>query len=444
MNATPFTRTSAVAASFCLALAATGCVVDAEETEEESIGSREEAIVNGVVFDVAPGLVAAGLEEPAPNTAANIALRKRFKGVGVIDGQALPAEWWGIGECTATLVGPRTVLTAAHCIKGKTSLYFQLDGKASIKAQKIVPHPAWKPSQNVPNDIGLLILESSVTNIAPKPIRVDPVEVGDAMTLVGYGNYNYTKPDGSVGYKANGTKRIGYNEISAIEPDKIWYIELLGGGTAKGDSGGPLFVDSPAGSDIVAGVTAASGEVNAVSTKVSHFTTWLYNTSKGDIRFSKPIPSAAPHQRTIRAKGSGSCLTRVKVGSAYQVKPAKCNGSSAQSWDLNPRANGTYGVARFGRCLTGGQPDSCSSGGATVDPANEVRIGQCLSNDIPDTCERYEVKSQDWILSKTDGGKFTIRSLNGLKCLAAVETASFKGGVLGACNGAGAQQWDLE
>jgi len=443
MNTTPFLRTSAVAASVCLALAATGCVVGAEE-EEENLGGREDAIVNGTVFDVAPILVTTGEEKAAPNTAANIALRKQFKAVGVLGGSASPAQWWGLGYCTATLVGPQTVLTAAHCLKGKTTVYFQIDGKQSIKAKKVLPHPSWNPGQNVPNDIGLLILESSVTDIAPKPIQVRPVKEGDELSVIGYGNYNFKQPDGSNGYKANGTKRIGLNDISYVEPSTFRYDELSGGGTAPGDSGGPVFVADPSGIDVIAGVTAASDEETATSTKVSYFATWLYNNSKGDIRFLDPIPPSASHQREIRTKVSGLCLTKVKVGNTNSIRLKACNGSAAQSWNMNTRANGTYGLAQSGQCLTGGQPDSCSSGNATVDPANEVRIGTCSSNNIPASCERYEVKTQDWILSKQSNGKFTIRSLNGLQCLSAVETANFKGTALNACSGGDAQQWDLK
>jgi hypothetical protein len=446
MNTTPFIRLSAVAAFGCLAFAATGCVVGAEE--DEHVGRQEDGIVNGTVFDVAPYLVFTKEEKAAPDTQANIALRERFKAVGVLGDSAAPAQWWGIGYCTATLVGPRTVLTAAHCLKGKTTVHFQIDGKQSVKAKKVLPHPSWNPGQNVPNDIGLLILESSVTDVDPEPIQVKSVNEGDAISVIGYGDYNFKKPDGSNGYKGNGTKRIGLNLIDeglfAPEPGFFRYSELKGGGTAHGDSGGPVFVADPSGSDVIAGVTAASDEETATSTKVSYYAKWLYDTSKGDIRFVDPIPPKASHQREIRTKNSGLCLTKVKVGNTNSIRLKACSGSAAQSWNMSTRENGTYGLAQSGQCLTGGQPDSCSSGNATVDPANEVRIGQCSSNNVPASCERYEVKTQDWILLKHSNGKFTIRSLNGLQCLSAVETANFKGTALNACSGGDAQQWDLK
>ena len=88
--------------------------------------------------------------------------------------------------CTATLVGKKTVLSAAHCVQNKSAAVFKVGGK-SYQAAKIIQHPSYSWSKLNAYDVAVIILSQPVSGVKPYAISKKPPVVGDALTIVGFG-----------------------------------------------------------------------------------------------------------------------------------------------------------------------------------------------------------------------------------------------------------------
>jgi len=187
------------------------------------------------------------------------------------------------GECSATLIGCQTVLTAAHCVctlandttlDGPTcaaradlvtpagkSVFFQHAGTFTVS--RVAVDPDFIPDTQ--SDVAILHLSSPVTNIAPSPInRVSSPSLGMAGEIVGFGVTLGNASD-------DGIKRKGNVVTAACQPPSSRFVcwsfnNPLGSpgtnsDTCFGDSGGPLFV-SLGGQTVLAGVTSGGTSAN--------------------------------------------------------------------------------------------------------------------------------------------------------------------------------------
>lgn len=160
---------------------------------------------------------------------------------------ALAIRYGGSYEsvCTGTLIAPKTVLTAAHCIYayGQQASYYVTVGtyaSSPTKAVQVVQqyrHPSYNQSAW---DFGLLRLASPILDVPPIPINETPMTsalVGRAIRHVGFG---LTQAGG----QTSGTKReVTYN----LRQVSTYTIEsgAQGKQTCQGDSGGPGFMIMP-------------------------------------------------------------------------------------------------------------------------------------------------------------------------------------------------------
>ncbi len=171
-------------------------------------------------------------------------------GGAIVDGQTIaasdlsPGGRWGFlaqvsaglnDACTGSLVAPRWVLTAAHCVDGPLSVRIGSSTEFTTVSNAVL-HPQF--DLNGPNgpafDVALLHLDSpsAAVPVTLPATGADLVPVGTILEIAGFGATSLTAGGGT------GTARSGAAEVVLSGTDLL----LLHGSpssTADGDSGGP-------------------------------------------------------------------------------------------------------------------------------------------------------------------------------------------------------------
>lgn len=150
----------------------------------------------------------------------------------VPDKSKFQAVIW-IGNCTATLVGPQMVYTAAHCV-GRGGISYTVNGQSySAECRTAREYH----SGNSTADYALCYSEKAVTGIEFETINMDSdyVKVGDKILLSGYGCQRW-------GSGIDGKYRIGESKAIRVPSGNNNDIVTQDGGTlCSGDSGGPAW-----------------------------------------------------------------------------------------------------------------------------------------------------------------------------------------------------------
>jgi hypothetical protein len=190
--------------------------------------------------------------------------------------------------CTATLVAPRVLLTAAHCLAdgGMPTAFFgaapQGDAGASIAVVATRVHPAFEPS-TLTNDVAMALLaQDAPSGATPWPLPAAPLDsssVGLSLRLVGFG-------ETAAGDSSPPQKRVGTATLASLAATQL-VLAPAPSQPCEGDSGGPAFA-TIGGVEVIVGVTS-SGDAQCSQgghdTRVDAFTSfispWLRATAEG-------------------------------------------------------------------------------------------------------------------------------------------------------------------
>lgn len=236
--------------------------------------------------------------------------------------------------CTASLIGADIILTAAHCVDksvqepSNLNVYFtpqpqceQEQGRLEKVKQSVMQikvHPNWRmEDENVANrgDIALVRLKKSAP-LTYKPLKIasdfislsesSPILVaGFGMTNPNY-NGNFGGPVALRATQVSGLSQnqktfllqliqndpselaIYENEFNNLSTNEMLYIDQSQGrGICSGDSGGPSFMKTAEGEDVIAGVASfvmnpsnpklLCGFIGA-HTNVFYYKNWIFQT----------------------------------------------------------------------------------------------------------------------------------------------------------------------
>lgn len=203
----------------------------------------------------------------------------------------------GGGICTATLIGWRTVVTAAHCAREGARYFFLLDG-VWYRSRSAHRHPGYTPGVVAGTDDIAVVLLERAPPIPFASISAYAPAVGQEVTLVGYGIT-------ATGAYDSGVKRIAVNKVSSLNSLNLLY-QGTGNGTGNicsGDSGGPAFATIE-GREVQVGVHSwgqdPCGTLSA-SMRVDRYVGWLREVSGGDVSVDGAAPETVDeHAPTLR------------------------------------------------------------------------------------------------------------------------------------------------
>ena len=170
-------------------------------------------------------------------------------------------DGFAAGACSGTIIAPRAILTAAHCIADGTALVrVWLGSGAEIVARSFTPHPAYR-SQAATEDVGIVIVEQDLPR-TPIPLLLSrDARAGEPAVVAGWGRDQSSVP---------ATLRAGSTTVTSIGPA---LIETQYGASVSsvcsGDSGGPILL-SEGGAWSIAGVTSARSE-NVCNTGTNYY-----------------------------------------------------------------------------------------------------------------------------------------------------------------------------
>jgi len=250
----------------------------------------------------------------------------------IINGTLVPAGAFtevvkikvGSTGCSASIVGPRVLLTAGHCAKSGSTATFTL-GVTDYSAV-LTRHPDY-PGKDIDVNVGL-IDKDLPRAVTPVTIQKEAIKVGDTIKIFGFG---CTQEGGTGG---DGLLREGNTTVTGFSGYDI--VSRLAGGAALcyGDSGGPAYYQIPRATEKGVVITYQQVAINSKGNiKDTNYTTALAGKETQDFLLSWATQNkaeicginkdcGAPQPETFDVDGK-ACNVHVVSKGVHQVEYLK-------------------------------------------------------------------------------------------------------------------------